>query len=72
MPPDEIGPEPRSGADQLAKADTESSGSLTFADQLDALGDRDGEFVSVCRRKPGGAFVRRSCLPRWHRLTPKH
>ena len=36
---------------------TESSGSLTFADQLDALGYRDDEFVSVCRQKPGGPFL---------------
>src|SRR5829696_9189452 len=43
---------------QPAKAsDAHITGLLTFADQLDALGYRNGEFVSVCRQKPGGEFV---------------
>ena len=59
MPPDKkkaAAPE-ETDAQQPAKADIHSSGSLTFTNQLDALGYREGEFVSVCRRKPGGEFT---------------
>ena len=60
MPPPDgkaSAPEKETDAHQPAKAsDYHFSGSLSFADQLDALGCRDNENVAVCRQKPGGVF----------------